>query len=101
MSSYCIHPASVNKICNFSEKRKVTDGPKLPSADNKMKYFASYVGTRKHLGDMLWLFRQSNQPHLGNDDSSQFQLEDSVEKPQNLTGKLHIHGRRNKMKPTD
>jgi len=56
----------VNKICNFSGKRKVTDGPKLPSADNKMKYFAIYVGTRKH---------------LGNDDSSQFQLEDSVEKP--------------------
>jgi len=30
---------------------------------------------------MLWLFRQSNQPRLGNNDSSQFQLEDSVEKP--------------------
>jgi len=68
-------------MCNFSGKRKVTDGPKLPSADNKMKYFAIYVGTRKHLGDMLWLFRQSNQLRLGNDDSSQFQLEDSVVNP--------------------
>jgi len=51
----------MNKICNFSGKRKVTDGPKLPSADNKMKYFTIYVGTREH---------------LGNNDSSQFQLED-------------------------
>jgi hypothetical protein len=71
----------VNKICNFSGKRKVTDGPKLPSADNKMKYFAIYVGTRKHPVEMLWLFRQSNQPRIRNDDSSQFQLEDSLEKP--------------------
>jgi hypothetical protein len=71
----------VNKICNFSGKRKVTDGLKLPSADKKIKYFAIYVGIRKHPEDMLWLFRQSNQPRLRNDDSSQFQLEDSVEKP--------------------
>jgi len=71
----------MNKICNFSGKRKVTDGRKLPSANNKMKYFTIYVETRKHLGDMLWLFRQSNQPRLGNNDNSQFQLEDSVEKP--------------------
>jgi hypothetical protein len=71
----------MNKICNFSGKRKVTDGPKLPSADNKMKYFTIYVGTRKYLGDVLWLFRQSSQPLLGNNDSSQFQLEDSMEKP--------------------
>jgi len=71
----------VNKICNFTRKRKDTDGPKLLSADNKLKYFTIYVGTRKHLGGMLWLFRQSNQPYLGNNDSSQFLLEDCVGKP--------------------
>jgi hypothetical protein len=71
----------MNKIRNFYGKRKVTYGPNLPSADDKMKYFTIYMGTWKHLGDMLWLFRQSNQPNLVNDDSLQFQLEDSVVKP--------------------
>jgi hypothetical protein len=71
----------MNKICNFSGKRKVTDRRKLPSANIKMKYFTIYVGTRKYHGDMLWLFRQSNQQRLGNNDISQFQLEDTVEKP--------------------